>query len=78
MKLSDRLVEPDIYNYLNYGIEGRHYRFVVDSHIEFIPGAAELRESEVRPLTSIRPSKKSTKLISKVTIYKQNNHFNLI
>lgn len=49
----DRLSEPDMYNLLNYGIEGVHYRVVDGQYVEFLEGASELKEREVRPLVSL-------------------------
>ncbi|PDO10938.1 MAG: peptide ABC transporter substrate-binding protein [Candidatus Reconcilbacillus cellulovorans] len=48
----DRLADPDIGNYLHYGIEGIHYR-VVDGRVQEIEGTEERREAEVRPLLSL-------------------------
>jgi len=42
-----------MYNYLNYGIEGVHYRVVDGKYVHFLEDAEERRETEVRPLVSL-------------------------
>lgn len=51
----DQLMKPEIYNLLNYGIEGEHYE-IVDGQAKVFkdPEKAAINDREVRPLLSLR------------------------
>lgn len=49
----DKLLVPETYNLLGMGIEGRHYKKVDDTTIEFLPESTDLRTNEISPLSNV-------------------------